>query len=121
MNIIVVHVVVENRKDICAIGWAEDKPHDGESAVLLNEPLYCIFNGPQIRFVGPSWGLPCSTEIFEYTRLDVYEGITALAALYIQHVLKAREYKPIFEGGFVPETALHGKVQVSAQQQKEGR
>lgn len=120
MNIVVVHGVIENKKDVCIIGWIEDKPHNEDSAVILNEPLYCVFNGPKILFVIPNWGLPASTEIFEYSKIDIYEGITPLAAIYIHHVLRIRDYKPVFEGGFVQEPSLHGKAQIQQQQQKGG-
>lgn len=106
MHIVVVHGVRDDMKDVCAIGWVEDKPHDEGEAVILNEPLYCVYKGAQLRFIGPSWGLPLSTEIFEYTKVDVYEGITKIAATYIQHVLKAREYVPQIDAGFIPETAV---------------
>lgn len=125
MNVVVLRGISEKDHRLCAMGWVEDKPHDGESAVALQEPLYFypVHSAPgatvgkepvKIAFLPPEYGVPASAEFFEYTRIDIYEGIHALAICYIEALVKARKYVPMFEPSWV--TPPLPPTQVSAPQ-----
>ena len=102
--IVVLHGVNEKLPQLKAMGWVEDQPHtDSDEAIILHEPLY--FTDKEVKSNGepvgiatvvPNLGVPNSTEFFDYSKVDVYEGTSPFGSFYSDTITSARMYKPRF-------------------------
>ena len=99
MNIVFLKGVDSKSPQLCAMGWTEDGPHEDGEAIVLKEPLYCMLQQQQapnqppqitIGFIAPPLGVPAKSEFFEYAHVAIYEGVTTVAAKYIEFLIFAR-------------------------------
>jgi len=104
MNHVVLRGISEKYPHLCVIGWVEDMPHFEEgTAAFLNEPLFFVNTTSEaskqieLSFLMPEHQVPMTVEFFEYTKVEIYEGVTTLAAAYINMLLNARrDYHPMY-------------------------
>ena len=96
---VVVRGITEKLPMLCAIGWVEENgPHQGDEAIVINEPMYFICT-PSDGRTPPCWQyltldseVPLSVELFEFTRLDTYDGGSNTAKAYRKHLVDARNF-----------------------------
>lgn len=107
MDIVVLRGILDSSPSLSVIGWVEDAPHtDSDSAVVLHEPIYFHSQErsdqntshvkPQVNvsMIIPEFGVPVKMEFFEYTKVEVYEGVSHVGASYIKALLQARQHMP---------------------------
>lgn len=124
-HIIVLHGTDSDRPSLLVVGWTEDYPKEIQDTVTLYEPIMCnIVAGSRpdsimkIAWVMPDNGLAHFTQFIEYSKAEVYEGVTSFGAAYIDAVLEARQLNPKYERKWVaPLRELTAKPSTQQQQQ----
>lgn len=102
MKIVLLRGITPAYPNICAIGWVEDQPHETDEAATLHETLYFVNTSTggdyiTLSFLPPEHGVPWITEFFEYTKLEIFEGVTNLAVAYIENLLIFRSRSPRYQ------------------------
>lgn len=109
-KVVVLYGIHDKYPDVCIAGWVENWEEGNEpEAVTLKEPLYFRLNhdllrrpegasGPiQIQFMKPLHGVPAIGRYVAYDDLEVFEGVTSFAGVYLEGLNTARQYAPTYQ------------------------